>query len=63
MESPAPTRGVQVKFARSIAVFGTEAATVAAFSLLGAGPWPVGAAPGDIDTTYVPIEPCRLLDT
>jgi hypothetical protein len=52
-----------VKFARSIAVFGTEAATVAAFSLWGAGPWPVGAAPGDIDTTYVPIEPCRLLDT
>ena len=25
--------------------------------------WNVTAAPGDTDTTYVPVEPCRLFDT
>ncbi len=25
--------------------------------------WSVGAAPGDTDSTFVPIEPCRLFDT
>lgn len=52
-----------MKFARSLATFAAGAVTAAAFSITGTGPWQVGAAPGDIDTTYVPTEPCRLLDT
>lgn len=30
---------------------------------LAASPWDAGAAPGDTDSTFVPITPCRLIDT
>ncbi len=39
------------------------AALGVALTLTATQAWNVTAAPGDTDTTYVPVEPCRLFDT
>ena len=47
---------------RPIALFAAGAALATALTITGLQTWQVGAAPGDIDTTYVPVTPCRLFD-
>ena len=47
---------------RPIALFAAGAALATALTITGLQTWQVGAAPGDIDTTYVPVAPCRLFD-
>jgi len=49
---------------RSIVWFVTGAMLTATAMLVFANAWRVDAAPGDADTTFVPLaEPCRLIDT
>jgi hypothetical protein len=49
--------------ARSFAWFVTGAVLAVATTLVFVDAWSVGAAPGDTDTTFVPVTPCRLFDT
>ena len=48
---------------RSIVWFVTGAVLATATTLMFVQAWRVDAAPGDVDTTLVPITPCRLVDT
>lgn len=48
---------------RSIAWFVAGGVVAAAVTLMFVQAWRVDAAPGDTDTTLVPITPCRLVDT
>lgn len=48
---------------RPVTTFLAGALLATGLSVTGMQAWEVGAAPGDTDTTYVPLEPCRLLDT
>ena len=53
--------GISVQ-SRSLVAFGAGLA-VALIAVFGLRAWQVDAAPGDSDTTFVPIAPCRLADT
>lgn len=48
---------------RSIGIFTAGAVLATALTFTGMQAWQVGAAPGDSDTTFVPVAPCRLFDT
>lgn len=48
---------------RSIVWFVTGATLATAITLMFANAWSVDAAPGDTDSTFVPMTPCRLADT
>jgi hypothetical protein len=48
---------------RSLVWFVTGAALAIATTLVFVHAWSVDAAPGDADTTFVPVTPCRLFDT
>jgi hypothetical protein len=48
---------------RSIVWFVTGAVLATAVALVFINAWRVDAAPGDDDSTFVPITPCRLVDT
>ena len=48
---------------RSAVWFATGAVLALVVSLLVMDSWRADAAPGDVDSTYVPITPCRLVDT
>lgn len=48
---------------RSVAWFVTGAVLAVGVTLMFANAWRVDAAPGDTDSTFVPITPCRLLDS
>ena len=48
---------------RLVGSFVAGATLSAALVLTGTQAWQVGAAPGDTDATYQPLNPCRLLDT
>lgn len=49
--------------ARSVLWFVAGVAMTVVGAVVVADAWSVGAAPGDEDATFVPITPCRLLDT
>jgi hypothetical protein len=48
---------------RLIGAFTAGALTATASTMALLTPWSARAAPGDADTTFVPITPCRLVDT
>lgn len=48
---------------RTLAAFAAGAMIAVAVTLMFVNEWRADAAPGDVDTTYVPITPCRLIDT
>ncbi len=48
---------------RSIGTFTAGALLASVITFTGMQSWQAGAAPGDDDTTFVPVAPCRLLDT
>ena len=48
---------------RSIGTFTAGALLASTLTFTGMQSWQAGAAPGDDDTTFVPVAPCRLLDT
>jgi len=48
---------------RTVATFTAGALLASALTFTGMQSWQAGAAPGDDDTTFVPVAPCRLFDT
>lgn len=48
---------------RTIGAFTAGALLASALTFTGMQSWQAGAAPGDNDTTFVPVPPCRLFDT
>jgi hypothetical protein len=48
---------------RSVVWFTTGSVLAAAVTLIFASAWRVDAAPGEVDSTFVAITPCRLADT
>ena len=48
---------------RTIGTFTAGALLASALTFTGMQSWQAGAAPGDSDTTFVPVAPCRLINT
>ncbi|MEO1058471.1 MAG: hypothetical protein AAFY28_16305 [Actinomycetota bacterium] len=48
---------------RSMAAFAAGLAVALVGALVLTGAWRGEAAPGDLDSTFVPVEPCRVMDT